>query len=55
MEGEMDWCTTQTRTALATEALDSDLDKWISYVQTTQPIDEFEQWMNSNLPSSHYR
>ena len=36
---------------LAAEALASDNERWITYKQTDQPYEVFEEWLSKNLPS----
>ena len=40
---------------LASEALEMDDDRWITYTQTDQPYEVFEEWLNKNLPSCYRR
>ncbi|CAC5360766.1 UPF0696 protein C11orf68 homolog,UPF0696 protein C11orf68 [Mytilus coruscus] len=52
----MDWSTSQYKSeSLAAESLAADMDRWITYRQRHQPYEIFEQWLNKNLPSCHYR
>ncbi|XP_071159983.1 UPF0696 protein C11orf68 homolog [Mytilus edulis] len=52
----MEWSSSQYKSeSLAAESLACDMDRWITYRQTHQPYEVFEQWLNTNLPSCHYR